>query len=95
MQRKEERQGSAILRFFGLETGAKALRTLRWTLPYVLSFGAGLAMLSWLSNRLLHLPAWVYVLAIGLALLYTFLFLARVHQLDVQARDPGEAPDEP
>ncbi|MBI5016759.1 MAG: hypothetical protein HZB55_14900 [Deltaproteobacteria bacterium] len=88
------RRGGAILRFFGLETGAAAVQTVLWTLPYVLALGAGLAGISWLSTRVLRLPVWVYTLAIALALIYVFLFLARLHRLDLQAREPTGAPGE-
>lgn len=87
---EQTRQGAAILQFFGLESRAAAATTLRWTFPYIACLGSALAGLSWLSNRLLRLSVWVYALAITLALLYVFLFLARVHRLDLQAREGGE-----
>jgi hypothetical protein len=94
MQVLGERQGPAVLRFFGLETPAKAVRTILWALPYVLALGMGLAGISWFSNRLLRMPIWVYAIAIGLALLYAFLFLARLHEIEAGAPRGGEPPTE-
>lgn len=90
MQPHEEPKRRAFLHFFGLETGSSALLTLRWTLPYVLALGAGLAGISWMSSLFLSVPTWVYVVAVGLAELHIFLFLARVRELDRRAREEGE-----
>ncbi len=71
-------RGNPVLRYFGLETGQRALETVLWALPYLAIMAAALAGLSFLVNWLWPLSLWVHGLAVGLAVFYMFLFLARM-----------------
>jgi hypothetical protein len=83
--------GSPLLRFFGMETGAKAREVAAWCLPYLCLLAAALAGLSYVVQLVNPLPLWVHVVAIVLALVYLFLFLARVRQAGAEARERGGA----
>jgi hypothetical protein len=91
----ERQEGVALLRFFGLETGAKAWGVLRWTSPFLALLCLGFAGLSYLVQFITPLPTWVYVVASSLALVYFFLFLARLRQMgnETQARSETEPAD--
>ncbi|MBE0616412.1 MAG: hypothetical protein IH608_00610, partial [Proteobacteria bacterium] len=54
---------------------------------------AGLAGISALVHYFLGFPVWVYVLAGGLALVYFFLFLARMRKVAADAGGSDDAPD--
>lgn len=71
----------SILAFFGLETGEKAWDVFLWTAPYLLFLVAGLAGLSFVVQWFFPLPLLLHAGAITLALLYFFLFLARVRHV--------------
>jgi len=85
----ERRGGNALLRYFGMETGAKALEVFLWAFPYLCVLAAGLAGMSYLVQLLSPLPLWIYAMAIVLALLYLFLFMARLRQAEAEARLRG------
>ncbi len=82
-----------LLDFFGFDTGRKTARAALWAAPYLVLLAAGLAGISALVHPLVGAPVWGYVLAEVLALVYFFLFLARLHRL-AQGSD-GESPDRP
>jgi hypothetical protein len=86
----EQKKGNAILRYFGMETGRKALEVFVWAFPYLCVVAAGLAGLSYLVQLLNPLSFWVYVVAIALSLVYLFLFLARLRQAEAEARLRGD-----
>ncbi|MBI5443096.1 MAG: hypothetical protein HY900_18010 [Deltaproteobacteria bacterium] len=90
-------EGAGLLRFFGLETGEKALTVLCWTIPYLALLALGFAGLSYLVQLITPLPVWVYVVASALGLLYFFLFLARMRQMgsEAQARSEAEEAEKP
>jgi hypothetical protein len=81
-----------VLAYFGLETGAGAWEVLLWTAPYLAFLGVGLLGLSALVQWVMPLPLWVHGAAIALALVYFFLFLARVRR---SAARGGDAPGSP
>lgn len=89
------REGNRLLGYFGLDTRAKAAEVLIWTLPYLgillLAFGG----LAYLVQLLLPLSLWVHALGTTLALLYFFLFLARVRQMGLDAARAAEQGPEP
>lgn len=85
----------ALLRFFGMETGEKAWDVFVWAMPYVGILAAGLVGLSYAVQLLSPLPVWVHVLAICLAVVYFFFFLARVRQAGEEARFRSERTDPP
>lgn len=86
----EPRGTSPILRYFGLETAQRGREALLWALPYLLLLATGLAGLSFVVHWLFPLPLAVYAAAVGLALVYFFLFLARVRTAaERAAEDPG------
>jgi hypothetical protein len=70
-----------VLRFFGLHTAAEASDTALWVAPYLGVFLCGLIALSLLVQRFLPLPLWVHLLALGLAGVNCFLFLAHIRQM--------------
>ena len=86
---------NGFLRFFGLETGEKARETLLWALPYLALMAAALVGMSLLVQWLWPVAGWVHVVAIGLALVYLFAFLARMRQMaaEVRAGDGGQEED--
>ena len=92
-----QRHGNPVLRYFGLETGQKAVETVLWALPYLAIMAAALGGLSFLVNWLWPLPLWVHGLAVGLAVFYMFLFLARMRAAAGEADDgiPGAGDEEP
>ncbi|HEY6009076.1 MAG TPA: hypothetical protein VIU40_12195 [Geobacteraceae bacterium] len=67
-----------FLRYFGLDTGEKARRTVVWVLPYLAFFALLLGGLSVGVNYLVPLPLWGFLTAIGVALVMPFFFLARL-----------------
>ncbi len=88
--------GNRLLAYFGLESRAKAAEVLLWTLPYlgILLFAFG--GLAYLVQLLFPLEWWVHVLGVVLALLYFFLFLARVRQMGLEAaRAASQGPEPP
>ena len=86
--------GRKMLRYFGLETGEKAGQTLLWTSPYLAILTLAMGLLSYLVQRLFPMALWVHLVAIVLALVYFFFFLARMRQLSAQAEGAGEGPEE-
>ena len=72
--------GNPVLRFFGLHTAQQASDTALWVAPYVGLFLCGLVLLSVLVQRFMPLPLWVHLLAVGLAGVNCFFFLARIRQ---------------
>jgi phosphotransferase system glucose/maltose/N-acetylglucosamine-specific IIC component len=86
------RQGSGFLRFFGLETSAKAKAAVLWMLPYLGLLCGTLAGLSYLVDLLLPQPLWVYATAIVLAAVYFFFFLARMRQMSLDAQESAAEP---
>ncbi|GAB4266172.1 hypothetical protein [Deferrisoma sp.] len=87
--------GNGFLRFFGLETGEKARETILWALPYLLLMAAALVGLSLLVQWLWPVAGWVHAVAIGLALVYLFAFLARMRQMALEARTEPVDEDRP
>ncbi len=72
--------GNPVLRFFGLHTVEQASGTALWVAPYLGLFLCGLILLSVLVQRFLPLPLWVHLLAVGIAAVNCFFFLARIRQ---------------
>lgn len=87
-----DKGAGGLLAYFGLETGAGAWAVLLWTAPYLAFLALGLLGLSALLQWVMPLPLWVHGAAIALALVYFFLFLARVRR---SATDGGDAPGSP
>jgi hypothetical protein len=94
-QAPEGKQGSGLLRYFGLETRAKALSVVGWAAPYLGLLGVGFAGLSYLVNLIIPLSLWVYLVASTLAIAYFFFFLARMRQIgaEAEARSHAEQPE--
>ena len=93
----DEEESNALLRYFGIETGDEARRTLLWAAPYLLLLAAGLLVLSFVVHFYLSLPFWFYAIAIGLAALNLFFLLARARQMEIEARTgagDGDSPPE-
>ena len=92
--------GNPVLRFFGLHNAEQASDTALWVAPYLGLFLCGVIALSLLVQRFLPLPLWVHLLAVGLAAVNCFFFLARIRQMmlgDDEADGdggPGLPPDE-
>lgn len=78
MTETDRREKGGFLRYFGLDTGEKARRTVAWVLPYLAFFALILAGLSFGVNYLVPLPLWGFAAAIGVALVMPFFFLARL-----------------
>ena len=72
--------GNPVLRFFGLHTAQQASETALWVAPYLGLFLFGLILLSLLVQRFMPLPLWIHLLAVGLAGVNCFFFLARIRQ---------------
>lgn len=85
---EEQPRRRGFLGFFGLETREKAGEVALWALPYLGVLVAGLAGLSWFVQKFMPIPAWVHALAILLAILYFFFFLARLRQMALEAEEP-------
>ena len=83
------RGGNRLLDFFGFDTGRKAAETALWAAPYLLVLALGLAGISALTHSFVEVPIWTYVVAEILALIYFFLFLARIRKLATDS-DRGE-----
>jgi hypothetical protein len=96
MEEEVPHRRAGIRGFFGLESREKALETFVWTLPYLGIVVVSLVSLSWLVQKLNPMPLWVYTLAIVLAILYFFFFLARVRQMGLESHEPSEkGPQQP
>ncbi|MEW6487204.1 MAG: hypothetical protein AB1578_04720 [Thermodesulfobacteriota bacterium] len=89
---EEDKGARGVLAYFGLDTGAGAWDVLLWTAPYLAFLVVGLLGLSALVQWVMPLPLWVHGAAIALALVYFFLFLARVRRSAAQDGDDGAAP---
>jgi hypothetical protein len=85
-------RGPGVFGYFGLETREKFTEVLLWTLPYLGMLVLGLGGLSWLVQKLTPISFWVYAVAMSLAILYFFFFLARVRQMGVEAQHSSDAP---
>ena len=70
--------GNPVLRFFGLHTAEHAGETALWVAPYLALFLCALIAMSLLVQRFFPLAIWVHVLAVSLAGVNCFLFLARI-----------------
>ncbi|MDW7711119.1 MAG: hypothetical protein SCH98_11650 [Deferrisomatales bacterium] len=81
----------ALLEYFGLGSGEQTKRTLLRVGPYLFLVGTGLLALSVAVQWLVPLSWWLHAAAIVLALLYLFLFLARLHHASAdQGTGEGE-----
>lgn len=87
--------GNPVLRFFGLHSGRHAADTLLWVAPYLGLFLVGLILLSLLVQRFLPMPLWVHLLAVGLAAVNCFFFLARIRQSGLGDDADGDEPGPP
>jgi hypothetical protein len=85
------RSPRSILGYFGLETGQKAWDVLVWTSPYLLFLIAGLVGMSFAVQWVFPLPLLLHTGAICLAVLYFFLFLARVRHVAETGGGPENA----
>ena len=77
-------RGNPVLRFFGLHTAEKATETVTWVAPYVGIFLFVLVLMSLLVQRFFPLPLWVHVLAVCLAGVNCFFFLARIRHSSLE-----------
>ena len=92
MAEGDGRSRRSILGYFGMETGEKAWDVLLWTAPYLLFLIAGLVGLSFAVQWFFPLPLPLHAGAICLAVLYFFLFLARVRRVaEASGDDDAEA----
>jgi len=97
MAEEDGRSRKSVLGYFGLETGGKAWDVLLWTAPYLLFLIGGLVGLSFAVQWFFPLPLSLHAGAICLAVLYFFLFLARVRHVaeagggDDDVEDTGDA----
>ncbi len=87
---QESSKGPALLRFFGLETPAKAMEATLWICPYLIVLCLALSGLSYLVQMLTPLSPWVYAVAFFLAIVYFFFFLARMRQMGLEAQSRAE-----
>ena len=84
--------GNPVLRYFGLENRDKARAAFLWAMPYLSFMAVVLVGFSLLVQWLWPVPVWVHGVAIVLALVHLFLFLARIRKSAIEGPDPG-APD--
>lgn len=83
-------KGNPALRFFGLHSAEKATETVTWVAPYVGIFLFVLVLMSLLIQRFFPLPLWVHVLAVCIAGVNCFFFLARIRQSSLECEDAGQ-----
>ncbi len=81
--------GNPVLRYFGLESRNKARAAFLWALPYLSFMAVVLLGLSLLVQWLWPVPVWAHGVAIVLALVHLFLFLARIRKSALRGADPG------